>query len=268
MKATRLVIALALVLSLAAGCKKDGNKDQPAPDPGSGAATPGSGSAMGAGSDLGSGSAMGAGSAAAPELMSKKGGNCPNLVAGSTTKATPDDAASKKANRGMVAMEVTATDKNAIVTIQERAKALKERTPEAGTQHNSKGAMGGDEGLCAVLTPHFEIVEVKNTDTGVVMMLGLDKETDATPANKATVMAQLQERVQKGADWMTANLKTAPGGQGGTGDGGGKHGRDHSGKGDMSGKEGSGAGTGGGGGAGTGGGGGAGTGGGKKGDGK
>jgi hypothetical protein len=263
-----LVIALALALPVAAGCKKDENKDQPVPDPGSGTAvTPGSGS------DVGSGSAMGS-AAPVPELMSKKGGNCPNLVAGSTTKATPDDAASKKANRAIVAMEITATDKNAIVSIQERAKALQERKPEPGAQHNSKGAMGGDEGICAAVTPHFEIVEVKNTDGGVVMMLGLDKETDATPANKATVLAQLQERVQKGADWMAANLKVEPGGQGGTGDGGGKHGRDHSGKGDMKGKDGAGsgggggAGTGGGGGAGTGGGGGAGDSGGKKGDGK
>ncbi len=265
MKASRLVIALALVLPLAAGCKKDENKDQPAPDPGSGTATPGSGSAI----DVGSGSAMGSGSAAEPELMSKKGGNCPNLVAGSTTKATPDDKASKKANRGTVAMEITATDKNAIATIQERAKALQARKPEPGAQHNSKGAMGGDEGLCAALTPHFEIVEVKATDGGVMMMLALDKETDENAANKATVLAQLQERIQKSADWMAGNLKIEPGGQGGTGDGGGKHGRDHPGKGDMKGKDGaggSGAGTGGGGGAGTGGGGGSGTGGGKKGD--
>jgi hypothetical protein len=207
---------------------------------------------------------MGSGSAAAPtpELMSKKGGNCPNLVATATTKAAPDDAATKKANRAIVVMTISATDKNAVVSIQERTKALAERKVAPGAQHDSKGSMGGDEGLCAALTPHFEIVATKDTPEGVEIQLALDKETDETPATKATVLASLQDRITKGTEWMAANVKTEPGGQAGTGDGGGKHGRDHSGQGDMKGKEAGSGGDGTGGGAGTGGGGGAGTGGG------
>src|SRR5687767_4181069 len=124
MKASRLLLALALVAPLAGGCKKD--KPATTDTAGSGTAATGSGSDVAgsaAGSDMaGSGSAgaaagsdtagsaaagsgSDAGSAGGDTLMSRKGGNCPTLVATSTTKVTVDD------KKGTVTVAIAATDK-------------------------------------------------------------------------------------------------------------------------------------------------------------
>jgi hypothetical protein len=160
---------------------------------------------------------------------------------------------------------------NAIATIQARTKAWKDRNPDSKTNtHDSKGGMGGDDGVCAVASPGVMVAAAKDTKDGVSITLGLDAEAaKADDTAKKAALAAVQTRAEKGASWMKDNLKDAPGGQGGTGDGGGDHGRDHSGKGDAKGKEekggggtGTGGGTGGGNKDGTGGGGGAGQGGG------
>lgn len=269
MKASRLVIAMALVVPLVIGCKK--KKTEPTGDTGSGSSmtasgsdmTMGSGSQMaGSGSDMtmgsGSGSQMAGSGSAADTLMSKKGGNCPSLVATSTTKVTLDE------KKWTATIAVAATDKNAIASIQARTKAWKDRNPASATNaHDSKGGQGGDEGVCAEGAPGMVVADAKDTKDGVTITLKLDAETaKGDDAAKKAALAEVQARADKGAAWMKDNLKSEPGGQGGTGDGGGKHGRDHSGKGDASGKEGSGSGTGGGKQDGTGGGGGKGTGGG------
>jgi hypothetical protein len=259
MKGSRFLVTALLVLSFAA-CKKDKAKDTEvgsgsavasgSPVAGSGSDVAGSGSAVaGSGSDAGSGSAN-----AGDVLMSKKGGNCPTLVATSTTKVTVDE------KKGTVTVGIAATDANAVASIQARTKAWKDRKDDGGgSAHDSKGSKGGDSGICAVAAPALEVAEAKDTKDGVTITLKLDADgAKMDDAAKKATFAEVQARADKGAEWMKANLKEAPGGQGGTGDGGGNHGRDHSGKGDATGKQGGGtgggAGTGGGGGAGTGGG--------------
>jgi hypothetical protein len=193
------------------------------------------------------GSGSGAGS---DTLMSKKGGNCPSLVATSTTKVTIDE------KKWTATVDVTAADKNAVATIQARTKAWKDRNPDSGANtHDSKGGMGGDDGICAVAAPGLAVGDAKDTKDGVTITLKLDEETaKGDDAAKKAALAEVQARADKSVQWMKDNLKVEPGGQGGTGDGGGQHGRDHSGKGDMKGKEEKGSGGGGGSGGGTGGG--------------
>ena len=217
-------------------------------DMGTGAAT---GSDM-AGTGSGTGAGTGSGEAPGGNLMSKKGGNCPNLVAGAITKVTIDQ------KKFQATVEITSTDKNAIATVQSRAKAFKDRKKEAtpGGTHDSKGSKNGEEGMCAVAQPPFEVASVKDLKNGTSMVLKLDAATTKDPAASAKAFDAIQARADSGAAWVKDNLKLEPGGQGGTGAGSGKHGRDHSGKGDAKGMEGGGGGkgTGGGGGKGTGGG--------------
>jgi hypothetical protein len=194
--------------------------------------------------------------------MSRKGGNCPTLVATSTTKVTVDE------KKGTVTVAIAATDRNAVESIQTRVAAWKDREADGASGiHDSKGGKGGDSGICAVAAPSLEVAEAKDTKDGASITLKLDAEgAKLDDAGKKAALAEVQARADKGAEWMKENLKNEPGGQGGTGDGGGKHGRDHSGKGDAKGKEGGGGGggtggghqdgTGGGGGQGAGGGGG------------
>jgi hypothetical protein len=251
MKASsRLLITLALVFPVAGGCKK---KPAESTGDGSGSALTGSGSDTGAGSNTGAGSAIagagsdtGAGSAMAGSdsagggdtRMSRKGGNCPTLVATSTTKVTIDD------KNGTATVAISAADKNAVVTIQERTKAWKDRKPDSASgMHDSKGGKGGDEGMCAVAAPRLAVAEVKNTKDGASITLTLDAEgTKLAAPEQKLALAEVQARADKGAAWMADNLQLEPGGQGGTGPGSGAHGRDHSGKGDAKGMEGKGSG--------------------------
>ena len=214
----------------------------------------------GSGTGMGTGDGTGAGTgSAADTLMSRKGGNCPNLVAGATTKVTVDQ------KKFTATVEITATDKNAIATIQARAKTFKDRKKEAapsGGTHDAKGSMSGDEGMCAAATPPFAVASSKDLKNGAQLVLKLDAAATKDASVSAKAFEEIQARADKGAAWVKDNLKLEPGGQGGTGAGSGKHGRDHSGKGDAKGMEeggtGGGAGTGGGKKDGTGGGGGAG----------
>ena len=190
--------------------------------------------------------------------MSKRGGNCPSTVFGSTTKAELKD--------GKILVTVTSTDKDAILAIQKRSEELvKEKTDggSAGDGHDQKGTHGGGMGLCPVHVTGGAKAEVKNAKDGVVVTI--------TPTEKPELLkTEIDARITKAANWVKANIKEGDKGtQGGVGGGEGDHGMNHSGDGDGKGKEdkkgdgkGGGAGTGGGGGAGTGGGGGKGTGGG------
>jgi hypothetical protein len=266
MRIAMTLLALSLTMNVTA-CKKKKAAD---PGPASGTATmagsdtmAGSGSAM-AGSDTmaGSGSAMagsdtmaGSGSAAADDTMSKKAGNCPSTVLGSTTKS--------ELKGKDVVLTITSDDKDAIATIQRRAEELlKEKADGVGSgggAHDQKGSHGGERGICPVYWTEGGKATSKKDAKGVVITI--------TPKDKADELKKtIDERITKAADWVKANVKDGDAGNsGGVGGGKGDHGGNHSGSGDGKGKErkdgtGGGAGTGGGGSKGTGGGSGAGSG--------
>ena len=262
MRIAMTLLALSLTMSVTA-CKKKkpadtGMASGTATMAGSGTDTmAGSGSSMagsgsdtmaGSGSDTMAGSGSGAGSA--DDMMSKKAGNCPSTVLGSTTKA---DVKGKD-----VVLTITSTDKDAIATIQRRAEELlKEKADGAGSgggAHDQKGSHGGERGICPVYWTEGGKATSKKDAKGVVITI--------TPKEKAEDFKKvIDERITKAADWVKANVKAGDNGNsGGVGGGKGDHGGNHSGSGDGKGKErkdgtGGGAGTGGGGGAGTGGGG-------------
>jgi hypothetical protein len=219
---------------------------------GSGSDT-GSGSA-GSGSDSGSGSGMaGSGSGAEQTTMAHQAGNCPSTVLGSTTTA---------AVKGKdVVLTITATDKDAIASIQRRTEELlKEKSDDksAGSAHDQKGTFGGKQGICPVYYGEGGSAKSKKDPKGVSITI--------TPKDKPEdLKKEIDERITKAADFVKTIKPGDQGNQGGVGGGSGEHGSDHKGQGDGKGKErkgsggtGGGAGTGGGGGAGTGGGGGSG----------
>jgi hypothetical protein len=211
---------------------------------GAGAGTGSASDTAGSGSDT-----AGAGSAApAGELMSKGGGNCPSMVLGAETKA--------ELKGKDVILTITATDKDAIATIQKRAEELLKEKADApgGTVHDQKGSQGGVKGICPVFWEDGGKAESKKDAKGVVITITPKDKPDAL---KATIDA----RITKADEWVKANIKPGDAGnKGGVGGGSGEHGGTHSGSGDGKGKDrqgdgkGGGAGTGGGGGAGTGGG--------------
>jgi hypothetical protein len=183
--------------------------------------------------------------------MTKRGGNCPSTVSGSTTKAELED--------GKILVTITSADKDAVLAIQKRSAELVKEKTDGGAPtdaHDQKGTHGGGMGLCPVHVPDGAKAEVKDQKDGVLVTI--------TPKDKPDVLkGEIDARIAKAAEWVKANIKEGEKGtQGGVGGGGGDHGMNHSGDGDSKGKEekkggdgkGGGAGTGGGGGAGTGGG--------------
>ncbi|MBA3817708.1 MAG: hypothetical protein H0X17_02360 [Deltaproteobacteria bacterium] len=254
------LLALSLTFSVAA-CKKKQAEVSPAPGSGSammGSDTMGSagmagsdmagsdmaGSAM-AGSDM-AGSAM-AGSAAGGTEMTKRAGNCPSTVFGSTTAA---------AVKGKdVVLTITSADKDAIKSIQRRTEELLKEKANGGTGagHDQKGTHGGGTGICPVFFGEGGTAKAKNDAKGVTITI--------TPkVAVADHKAAIDERIAKAAEYVKTNVKAGDAGNsGGVGGGKGEHGGNHSGQGDSKGKErkdgtGGGAGTGGGGAAGKGGG--------------
>lgn len=230
-----MFISLTASLTVAACKKKDADK---APEPA------GSGEASGS-------AAVAPAPAVAPPVeppaaadkMTKRGGNCPSMVVGSTTVAAADAAA--------VTLTISATDADAIGSIQRRtAELLEDKAPAAGSAHDQKGSYGGSMGLCPVVTG--ATAKMEKTDKGVTVIL--------TPAADSTVeklKATVDERIKLSADYVAANIKPGEDVGNGAALGGGKgdHGSNHSGKGDGKGKDsGKGDGTGGGKGDGTGGG--------------
>ncbi|MBP6629587.1 MAG: hypothetical protein KBG28_22735 [Kofleriaceae bacterium] len=189
----------------------------------------GSGSADGSGSAGSAAAGAGDGSAAAATDMAKRGGKCPSLVATATAQVGKHKDA---ADRALVT--ITATDKNAITTVQARAAAWasQKRADSGAPGHNGLGSQGGEDGLCVLGVPGVSVDKVETTATGVAVHV---KFADATKATE--LLAALNQRAADGAAWVAANLKPEVGGQGGTGDGGGDHGRNHTGKGDARGKE-------------------------------
>ncbi len=271
MRGMRIATALlGLCLVIGPACKKDKGGSGTTEGSGVGSAATGSDTGSGSGSaDTGAGSAdTGAGSgdtgsaatgagAGSSEQMTKRGGNCPSTVFGSTTKA--------ELKGGKILVTITSADKDAVVAIQKRsAELVKEKTDggASGDGHDQKGTHGGGMGLCPVHVAGGAAAEVKNEADGVVVTI--------TPKEKPELLkTEIDGRITKAAEWVKANIKEGEQGtQGGVGGGAGEHGMNHSGDGDGKGKEkggdgkGGGKGTGGGGGAGTGGGGGNGTGGG------
>lgn len=222
----RTALVLMLISLTAAACKKKAS--DPAPEP--------------AGSGEASGSAVATPEPApvapppATDKMSKRGGNCPSMVVGSTTVAAADAAA--------VTLTISATDADAIASIQRRtSELLEDKAPAAGSAHDQKGSYGGSMGLCPVVTVGAT-AKMTKMDTGVTVVL--------TPAADSTVdklKATVEERIKQSADYVAANIKPGQDAGNGAALGGGKgdHGSNHSGKGDGKGKEsGKGDGTGGG----------------------
>ena len=234
--ASSLLFMIAIALT---GCKK--KEADKAPEPAAGSA---------AGSDAGS--AAGSDAAADAAKMSKRGGNCPSMVAGVTTSATADDKT--------VTVTVTAADADAIASIQKRSAELlaEKQDPAAGKVHDQKGTYGGAMGLCPVGTDGAT-AKLEKTAKGVTIVL------TPTSGTAAELKTKVDERIKAASDYVAANIKPSSddlGNGGAVGGGKGDHGSNHSGKGDGTGKKGDGKG----GGKGTGGGGGAGTGGGTDGD--
>ncbi|MGE0550986.1 MAG: hypothetical protein AB7O24_00460 [Kofleriaceae bacterium] len=228
----RTAIALLAVLGLigVAGCKK--KAQEPA---GSGSALTGSadtGSAMGSAAGSADGSAMagsgsdgaGAGSGDAP--MSQKGGNCPSLVFGATTKA---DLQGKN-----VIVTISAEDKDAIVAVQKRAtELLKEKADKAPSTpaHDQKGTHGGSVGMCPVYVPEGATAMAKPDKKGVAVTI--------TPKDKPDALkAEIDARITKAVEWAKSNIKEGDKGtSGGVGGGAGEHGSNHSGEGDGKGQD-------------------------------
>lgn len=250
----RTAMSLLFMISIAlVGCKK--KEAEKAPEAagsatGSAVAADPAGSAA-AGSGSNAGSAAGSADAAAGDAakMTKRGGNCPSMVSGVATVATADATS--------VTVTVTASDPDAIASIQKRSEELlaEKADPAVGGEHNQKGTYGGSMGLCPVGT-NGATAKMEKTDKGVTIVL-----TPVAGTTVAELKAKVDERVKAAAEYVAANIKPPTGEEGnGAAVGGGKgdHGSNHSGKGDGKGKEGDGKGggkgTGGGGGAGTGGG--------------
>ncbi|MGE0872329.1 MAG: hypothetical protein AB7P03_27470 [Kofleriaceae bacterium] len=232
----RTVIALFAVLGLigGTGCKK--KSQEPAGSTGSamtGSADMGSaGSAMGSGegSADGSGSAGsgsdGAAAATGDTPMSQKGGNCPSLVFGATTKSSLQGK--------NVVVTISATDKDAIAAIQKRAtELLKEKADNAPSTpgHDQKGTHGGSMGLCPVYVPEGATTKAKPDKNGVAITISPKDKPDA-------LKTEIDARIAKAAEWARANIKEGDkGNAGGVGGGAGEHGSNHSGEGDGKGKD-------------------------------
>jgi hypothetical protein len=266
MRTTMTVLVACLALAATGACKKKKDAGSGSGS-GSGSAMAGSGSDSGSGSDMagsgsgsdtmaGSGSDMaGSGSGSdAGEAMQHMAGNCPSTVLGASTKVELKGKA--------VVLTISATDKDAIASIQKRTEELLKDKSSAkqGDAHDRKGSQGGGKGLCPVFWEEGGKAVAKNDKSGTVVTI--------TPKDKPEdLKATIDDRIKKTEDWVKEHIK--PGeekNQGGVGGGGGEHGSTHSGSGDGKGKERKG-GDGGGGGGGTGGGGGKGTGGGGSGNG-
>jgi hypothetical protein len=244
-----------LALALAASaCKK--KEDKPA-EPTTTDTTDTAGTAVAtedAGTDMAAadGDAAMAGDAT---TMTKRAGNCPSTVLGATTKAQ-----TKGKN---IVLTITATDKEAVASIQRRAEELLAEKKDGGRPgggHDQKGTHGGSSGLCPVYLPEGATAKSKKDKNGVTITI--------TPKdNLEQLKAEIDGRITKADAWVKENIQPGEqGNQGGVGGGKGEHGGNHSGQGDSKGIErkqtggGGGADTGGGGGKGTGGGGSTGTG--------
>ncbi len=260
---TLAACTFALVVAMGCGNKKSEDKPEVTMAPGSGSAMvdPGPGSAASsatvdpgsAGSAADPGSGAGSGSGAADDgAMTKRTGNCPSTVLGSTTVASVE--------KNVIILKITAPDKDAAEAIRKRATELLgekvDRTGKSGDAHDQKGTFGGARGLCPVYVPGNATAAQTTIDNGAeVRITVLDEKVD-------DLKRIIDDRIPKAAQWVKDNVKAGDAGNaGGVGGGAGEHGSNRSGDGDGKGK-GSGSGDGKGGGAGTGGGGGKGTGGG------
>ncbi len=190
-----------------------------------------------------------AGGSGAMEL-SRRTGNCPSTVFGSTTTA--------KVEKNVIIVAVTATDKDATESIRKRAEELLKEKADAtgatGTAHDHKGTHGGGAGICPIYVP------ANATAAATTIAGGTEIRITVSDGKVDDLKRAVDDRITKSADWVKTNIK--PGSadnSGGVGGGVGEHGSNHTGQGDGHGKEregvtGRGKGTGGGSGKGTGGG--------------
>lgn len=253
---------LAVSLAVGSACKKDKKAE-----PTAGAAQPVSsvagsagtgsadmGSAAAGSGDAGAAAGSGGGETGAAMPMQNKGGNCPSLVFGATTRA--------ELAGDSVVLIISADDKDAIAAVQKRTEELlKDRAAGAtstGT-HDQKGSHGGAMGKCPVYVPEGAKATWEKLDA----KLGDGVKVTITPKDApAELEKEIQDRILSATAWAKENLTSGDKGtQGGVGGGAGEHGSNHSGEGDGKGQErkggdgkGGGAGTGGGGGMGAGGG--------------
>lgn len=261
-------LALAAVLTLAAGCNKrspdasgtagsaTGSAVATAPAAGS-AEAPAAGTAgsAAAGSDVtaaaaGAGSAAGSGSAVA--------GTQSGADAAATSSANPvtpggmlgvpghghhagmcpstvlGSTTTAKVKGKAVVVSIESGDKDAITAIQKRTDELlaeKKTGPNGGAGHDQKGTHGGGNGLCPVYVPDGAAATAKHDPKGVVVMI--------TPKEGTEDLAkEIDGRITKANDWVKANVKDGDKqNQGGVGGGKGDDGSNHSGKGDGKGHE-------------------------------
>ena len=257
----RTAMTLLAVLALGAGCKKKDSEPPPANhESGSSTMTVPSGSSTApaptptpqptptpAPTPTMTGSAT-PDDSGVPVAMSHRAGNCPSMVLGSKTRA---------ALKGKdVVLTITSDDPDAILAIQRRTdEVVKDKvnaTPSAG--HDQKGTHGGSMGRCPVEIPEGATATAKHDKHGVTIAI--------TASDPAALKKDVDDRIERAAEWVKNNIKPGDkGDQGGVGGGKGDHGSNHSGQGDAKGQDrkgggGGGGGTGGGGGKGTGGGGG------------
>jgi hypothetical protein len=220
----RIAIALMLMATVLGSCKKKEADKPVAAEP---AAIVPADPAPAAAPDPAPATAVEPAAAGDADKMSKRGGNCPSMVAGATTVASADASA--------VTLTVSASDADAISSIQRRSTELlaEKQDPAAGGTHDQKGTYGGSLGLCPVVTKGATVAMTK-TEKGVAMTL--------TPIAGTTVQqlkTLVDERIKLSVDYVAANIKPGEdiGNGGAVGGGKGDHGSNHTGKGDGKGKD-------------------------------
>jgi hypothetical protein len=243
MRLHTLVLVLSTVVAAAVGCKKaDNNKPAttagvaagsnapPVASAGSAASAASAGSAGSAGVAADSGSATvaaGSGSAAVMPPGGHRGGNCPSLVATSKTILEDKD--------GGLTLVISSVNRDAVATIQRRAKALMETRlkDHKGSDHNQQGTNGGGMGTCPVVGT----MDAKATDTSDGVRIGLVPKANVR-LDMVAVKADINDRIAKSAAIVAALPAVADGKGhgGGVGGGDGNDGGNHTGQGDGKGK--------------------------------
>lgn len=179
----------------------------------------------GTGSDAAPSPVDGGAGGAGDGAMTHQAGNCPSTVLGATTTAA--------VKAKSVVVTVRSKDKDAIAAIQKRAEEMLKARLDAKVSegHDRKGTHGGKSGICPIVLPEGAKAIAKNDKAGVVVTI--------TPTDKVDDLKRdIDQRIAKAAEWVTANIKSGDqGNTGGVGGGEGKDGSNHSGKGDGKGRE-------------------------------
>jgi hypothetical protein len=195
-----------------------------------GSGSAGSGSAVTAASGSGSATDAGSGSGSADVAFTHHAGNCPSTVFGATTK--------DELKAGKIIVTISATDKEAIATIQKRAdELLKDKADNLApgsttSHHDQKGTHGGGMGMCPIFVPEGANAVAQHDAKGVVVTI-----TPAASDKPADFKGIVDARITKASEWLKANVKGGAGNEGGVGPGDGPDSGNHTGKGDGKGKQ-------------------------------